>query len=157
MRNYAKLCETIVYLCLYFHNCMFTIVFLILRFYYCIFTIVLLYSIWSGPGALAPKPNPSRSGPGPLAPQDKTKPVRPRTLCPPSQNQAGPAQVPLPLALWWQFAREFNRQFMNNKFVKLLWGPCPKRIDLIGRRAYGAHRAQDLYGRAKCLRRPWAA
>ena len=35
---------------------------------------------------------PSRSGPGPLAPQ--AKPVRPRTLGPPSQ--AGPAQDPWP-------------------------------------------------------------
>ena len=42
------------------------------------------------------EPNPNRSGPGPLAPQAKPEPVRPRTLGPPSQTQAGPAQDPWP-------------------------------------------------------------
>ena len=50
----------------------------------------------AGPAQDPWPPKPSRSGPGPLAPQAKTKPVRPRTLGPPSQNQAGPAQDPWP-------------------------------------------------------------
>ena len=44
----------------------------------------------AGPAQDPWPPKPSRSGPGPLAPQ--AKPVRPRTLGPPSQ--AGPAQDP---------------------------------------------------------------
>ena len=46
----------------------------------------------AGPAQDPWPPQPSRSGPGPLAPQ--AKPVRPRTLGPPSQ--AGPAQDPWP-------------------------------------------------------------
>ena len=46
----------------------------------------------AGPAQHPWPPKPSRSGPGPLAPQ--AKPVRPRTLGPPSQ--AGPAQDPWP-------------------------------------------------------------
>ena len=80
MRNYAKLCETMRnYAKLYetirnyakLYETMQNYCILLLYFYYCIFT----------------------------APQAKTKPVRPRTLGPPSQNQAGPAQDPWPIAV----------------------------------------------------------
>ena len=70
----------------------------------------------AGPAQDPWPPQPSRSGPGPLAPQ--AKPVRPRTLGPPSQ--AGPAQDPWPPkpsrpgpGPWapQQYSRQYSRQY----------------------------------------------
>ena len=63
-----------------------------------------------------PKPNPSRPGPGPLAPQ--AKPARPRTLGPPSQTQAGPAQ-----AITRAYSFRLESPLEGRTGSGLAWGP----------------------------------